>query len=1087
MAHDCNFCRKSISRQTYAVCSFCKNPFHKRCVGNHVLNNDSWLCLTCTGNIFPFNHFIDDDEFKFALFTYNCSVEFDRLLSLKFNPFVLNELIENDANLHNYSVSNKCSYTFNHDDVKITSDNDFSILHINSRSFSKNFDHINEFLCSLNCTFPVICMSETWYNANETNLVDIDNYILHHVPRRDRRSGGVAIYVHNSLSYRVRNDLNLISRTTDMDEFDHSESLFIEILSSDKKNIIVGNIYRAHRSNTDSFINDLNTTLTKISRENKHCYISGDFNFDLLKCNDVHVINDFLSVFYNYNMYPLIDRPTRITPSSATLIDNIFTNVFNHKITSGVIIADLTDHYPIYQSTSSVFRQDNNYFNKQSRLFNKNRIDNFCNDISLVNWDFVLHSDTTNDAYDTFMCKFMEIYNIHFPYRSSRVSNSARRRNIPRKPWITSAIVKSIRRKEKLYKKYVSCPNDLHKAAYVSYRNKLTALIRISKRNYYADKLNEFKYNSKQTWKLLNNILGRCNKSIISSRFRIGSSYVSDPTTIANNFNSYFVNVGPNLAREIPATDIDFHHFLQNVASPRNSLFLSPTNYDEIISICKSLNSDSSPGHDDIKPDIVKKVANFIAHPLAHIFNLSFNSGLIPDTLKVAKVVPIFKKGEQDSFSNYRPISILPIFSKILERLVHKRLYNFISKFNLLHKNQFGFRPNLSCEMALIQAYNYIVTNLDAKNHTLGIFLDLSKAFDTINHDILFSKLDHYGVRGLAFEWFRNYLSNRMQFVSFSGHNSSHSNISCGVPQGSILGPLLFIIYINDLIHISNFSNMVLYADDTNILFSHPNLNQLIYHANNELDNISTWFKANKLSLNTDKSNYMIFKNRFDNRRYDDLDIVINGNRISRVGKTKFLGVIVDDCLTWNQHTANVANLVSKYSGILYRLKMFLHADILFSLYKTLVLPHIMYCNLIWADKNNSNLVTIHRKQKRIIRLCTNANYLDHTPPLFASLDTLNIYDLHKLSVGLFMYKFKNNMLPHNFSNYFIVAGNIHDYVTRSSNSYRPQCFNTNLAMNSIRRQGALLWNDIDEGVRNSPSHKIFKRMYKQSLISTYY
>ena len=835
----------------------------------------------------------------------------------------------------------------------------------------------------------------------------------------------------------------------------------------------------------NEFINDLNSTLVKVSNEDKHCYISGDFNFDLLKCNDEHIINDFLSSFYNYNMYPLIDRPTRITPTTATLIDNIFTNVLTHKIKSGVVVADLTDHFPVYQCTTTVSCRDNTHFVKRSRLFNKIRVQNFSNDIKLVNWDLVLNSVSADDAYNHFITDFTKVYNNHFPFKSSRISKSVKRK-IPRKPWITTAIVKSIHRKEKLYKKYVSNPSEDRKAVYITYRNKLTTLIRNSKRNYYADKLNELKHNAKQTWKVLNNILGRNNKPSISPHFKIGSSYVSDPTIIADHFNSYFVNIGPKLANDIPSSNVTFHQFLLKATSPNNSFFLSPTNYDEIISICKILKSDSSPGHDEIKPDIVKLVADSIAHPITHIFNLSFQSGSIPDTLKLAKVTPIFKKGEKDLFSNYRPISILPVFSKILERLVHQRLYSFISRFHLLHNNQFGFRPNLSCESALLSAYNHIISKLDRKEHVLGIFLDLSKAFDTIDHTILFAKLHHYGIRGIALEWFRNYLTNRMQYVSFNGQNSSHSNIYCGVPQGSILGPLLFILYINDLVYSSKHCNMILYADDTNMLFSHSDLHRLADCINIDLSYVSKWFKANKLSLNTNKSNYMIFRNRFDSRTFPDLDILIDNDPICRVSCTKFLGVLVDDRLTWNNHTMMVANLVSKYSGILFKLKSFLHVDILFSLYKSLVLPHIMYCNLIWADKNNCNLDIIHRKQKRIIRLCSNANFLDHTAPLFANLDTLTVYDLHRLSVGSFMFKFKNSMLPDMFSNYFVTARTIHNYGTRHSDSLRPYNFNTNLARNTIRREGAILWNGIDDHICNSKSLNVFKSIYKQKLISNY-
>jgi retron-type reverse transcriptase len=454
----------------------------------------------------------------------------------------------------------------------------------------------------------------------------------------------------------------------------------------------------------------------------------------------------------------------------------------------------------------------------------------------------------------------------------------------------------------------------------------------------------------------------------LSSFFKLHDSHISDPQIIANNFNSYFVNIGSDLARNIPSTDTNFHQLLNNINSPPNSFFLSPTDSDEINLICKTLKSGASCGHDDVKPDIVKSVSDLISSPLAIIFNLSLSSGSVPKKLKCAKVVPIFKNGENDVFSNHRPISILPVFSKILERLIHKRLYKFVSCYNLLHENQFGFRPGLSTEMAILQVYNNIISALDSRKHTVGVFLDLSKAFDTINHDILLSKLAHYGIRGIALEWFRSYLNDRFQFVTYNSHKSPLLNISTGVPQGSILGPLLFILYINDLFYVCKHSSTTLFADDCNIVASHKNFDQLIEFVNHDLCNISTWFMANKLSLNIKKSNYMFFKNRFSNRTYDDIHITINDNNISRVSSTKFLGIILDECLTWNNHSIQIANLVSKYSGILYRLKQFLNCDVLFSLYQTLVIPHIMYCNLIWADRNNCTLDNIHRKQKRIIR-----------------------------------------------------------------------------------------------------------------------
>ena len=230
-------------------------------------------------------------------------------------------------------------------------------------------------------------------------------------------------------------------------------------------------------------------------------------------------------------------------------------------------------------------------------------------------------------------------------------------------------------------------------------------------------------------------------------------------------------------------------------------------------------------------------------------FNLSLSTSVVPSQLKIAKVVPIYKAGDSHLFNNCGPISILPSISKALGRIVYTRMFDFISKHNILCPNQYGFRPNRTIHMALNDFYTKVTEDLDNKLHSIGIFLDLSKAFDTLNHSILINKLSLYGIRGVANQWISNYLSDRKQFVAFNGKSSPHSNITCGVPQGSILDPLLFLLYINDLPLCSDFPHYVLFADDTNILFFHKDPVLLEKILNKELDLISYWFKVNKLSL----------------------------------------------------------------------------------------------------------------------------------------------------------------------------------------------------------------------------------------------
>ena len=328
-----------------------------------------------------------------------------------------------------------------------------------------------------------------------------------------------------------------------------------------------------------------------------------------------------------------------------------------------------------------------------------------------------------------------------------------------------------------------------------------------------------------------------------------GNKTLSDPLEITNQFCEYFSNVGSNLAKQILLVDIPFNSFLTGRTS--ETIFIYPTDITELSNICQSFKSGKSAGSGDITMDINKKLLEFIAQPLTEIINGSLLNEIYPDLLKLAKVIPIFKTGNSANFSNYRPISLL-------STQVYNRIIDFANRarFEILYPLQFGFQKNHSTVFSLTYLINKIATSIDHNEITVGIFLDLSKAFDTLDHQILFSKLEHYGIRGIALQWIKSYFYNRRQFVRFNVTRSTECFIKCGVPQGSILGPLFFLLYINDLPNATKLVECLLFADDTSIFLSQPDLSYLISPMNAELENINVWIKINKLSVNTGENTF---------------------------------------------------------------------------------------------------------------------------------------------------------------------------------------------------------------------------------------
>jgi len=476
---------------------------------------------------------------------------------------------------------------------------------------------------------------------------------------------------------------------------------------------------------------------------------------------------------------------------------------------------------------------------------------------------------------------------------------------------------------------------------------------------------------------------------------------------------------------------------------------------------------------------------DIIAVPLTQIVNMSFDKGIFPSQLKISKIVPIYKADDPELFSNYRPISLLSNFSKILEKVMYNRLIKYIESLDILYHLQFGFRKNHSTNLALTHLVNKIASSIDRSEITIGIFLDLSKAFDTLNHNILFYKLEHYGIRGTALQWIKSYFFERKQFVQYQSTLSSYQTIKCGVPQGSILGPLLFLLYINDLPNASHIAETLLFADDTSIFLSHSNAEHLSHVMNHELVKIDTWMKSNKLSVNLKKSNFVIFKSK-QKMVKTDISISLDGNPLQQVQAVKFLGILLDENLSWKPHIDHVCKKISKSAGIIFRARLYLSTKTKLLLYYSLIYPYLTYCNLTWSSTYVTNLNRIFTIQKRIVRAITNAPYRAHSTPLFAQLNVLDIYKLNSFCIAKFMFSYTHGLLPSPFLHLFVRSSDLHEYHTRTSSNYRPHTCRTNIKQFTILFQGPQVWNSLPLEISNSESSMSFRKKMLIFLLNQY-
>ena len=800
------------------------------------------------------------------------------------------------------------------------------------------------------------------------------------------------------------------------------ESLFVTINIGETE-ISVGVIYRPPSGNVAKFNEAINEILSSLEGK-RNVIIMGDFNINMFtntKQQSVFEENVLCNGFT-----PTISVATHKKPNcQPSCIDNILVNNADNAIKSGVIETHISHHRSLFIHISvpvnnNVKKSVNKI--KSSTLkydFNVQNLDKLSKLIveSLYSYDI--------DTFEKFTTLFLECMNS----TCKRNTSTSTKRNRIQNPWITSSLIDSISKRDRLYKKWKRSTSKLCTSGdprlfeeYRKHRNKISYQIKESKRRYFKLRFESASGNLKQTWTLINHLRGKCKQSV-SPQFTVDGISITNKDIITDKFNHYFCSLAENLnkcteveRREIP----NFTEYMPN--TEKSSIFLEDTNHDEILDIIKEFSSNKSS---DIPIVVIKHCALVIVPILCKLFNKCIQDGVFPKVLKNGVITPIHKKGRKDKIENYRPISTLPIFGKIFEKILYKRIYNFVTSQNIISDSQFGFRANHSTSHAIHHSVDFIKSCHSRSMNVLGVFIDLSKAFDTIDHKILLNKLHNYGIRGTPYDLLKSYLSDRYQQVKIENHTSEKLLVKFGVPQGSVLGPLLFILYINDLQRIcigKENVKFVLYADDTNIFIAFDKLANASFIAQKILSQVNNYMVSNLLHINLDKSCFMYFPKASILLKTTDLKLSICATPIKEVTETRFLGVTFDSQLNWNAHITQLQKKLKVSFATIKRISEYIPSSNHKNIYNTIFESHLLYCISVWGGAKKKSIEKIFTLQKRAIRFlfgdydsfmdkfCTSARTRpfgiqilgesfyrrEHTKPLFIKHSLLTIGNLYK-------------------------------------------------------------------------------------------
>ena len=864
---------------------------------------------------------------------------------------------------------------------------DLSILSTNIRSIEKNFDELLIILQNRKM-FDIIALSETWVSDEKVNLFKIDGYRSHIQTRKDgRRSGGVMIF--------VREDITIINIT--QVKMKTGNALKLEILHCDTS-ISLLIVYRDWSSSKKLFVQELEQILTTNER---NVVLMGDINIDILKREESA---DYLDMLQALGFVADHNEPTR----DRSCLDHVMVRSASIKTVTKLESLQITDHAIVTTNIVQRTVTQNNTHQKKKYWVDPNL---FVKNLKGQNWEWVNtveNKSTLQNVNESFDKLFSVICDCQ-----QRATKSAawQKKSKPRQPWATPALIKLITAKTQAYMLYRANRDD--RELYMRYKAISTCVKKATRKNkqeYYSELLDESERDPRKYWNLVNKTRGK-NESNSITKIKIDGKTLTtseNAAELANIFNRHFNEVPEKLLENLPTIgkQMPFKGTTKtNSGNKEHKLTHIKLSVEDVERAIAKLRYKKSVGYDGISSYIVKGNPKLFTQILTPLLNASLTQGIFPDKLKPSIIVPIFKNGETDCVKNYRPISLLSVFSKIFEHCVKEKFVNYLEQINYLSPTQFGFIKGKSTDTALFAHINDITENVEKNRVTVGVYLDLAKAFDTVSHDRLISKLQEAGVKEPLCAWFSSYLTGRMHKTKIGGVFSDELLVKFGVPQGSVLGPVLFNFYINGLHSLPLKAKVIGYADDTSLLYTAATRAELEQDFSHDCNIILPWFIENQLSLNKDKCECVIYAYKSPAWAEGYNLTTSTGEKIQRKQTVKYLGLRIDEKLTWKENTMTLQAKLRRLNYLFYHMKKFYNKKHLINLYTPLYESVLTYGIMHWGASAHTDPLKI--LQNKVCRTILNLGWMAPASEIYSKMRVMNLHELYKMRLLMFVFKNK--------------------------------------------------------------------------------